>query len=140
MTDDTAFSDPVHAWNLLHSHPALSWTPPMWRSAEDDAYRARTAPHVVRAVERNLLVNVRPGQDCRYVVALSTGPLEDRPLGDGIDPVAPAARRDPRLDVEAQSFETALCALARRVVDVYGPPGGSRAAPSVRPAAYTDEL
>jgi len=28
MTDDTAFSDPVHAWAVLHSHPALSWTPP----------------------------------------------------------------------------------------------------------------
>lgn len=125
MTDETAFSDPVHAWAFLHSHPALSWTPPMWRTVDDLVSSERTDRHVVRAVERNLVVNVRPGRGCPYVVALTTGPLEDRTLGDGVDPMAPAARHDPRLDVEAETFESALCALARRVVAVYGQPGAS---------------
>jgi hypothetical protein len=112
----------VDAWMLLYEHPALSWTPPMLR--RDSGAASETgivARYVVRAIERNLLVNVRAGADGRYLVALSTGPLVDREIGDGIDPVAPAAARDDRLDVEADTFEDALCELARRVVEIYGP-------------------
>jgi hypothetical protein len=72
-------------------------------------------------VERNLLVQILAGPDGRVVVHVTTGPLADRSLGDGVDPVTPAALRDERLDVRAATFEDAVCELARRVVAVYGP-------------------
>jgi hypothetical protein len=122
MVDERNSHDLAGAWALLYEHPALMWIPPLWRAAEDAVTPEMLTRHAVRAVERNLLVNVRSGGEARCVVRLSTGPLEDRALGDGVDPVSPSARRDERLDVEASTFEDALCALARRVVEVYGPP------------------
>lgn len=114
--------DVAKAWTLLYEHPALTWTPPIWRTPEGEQSPGMPlACHAIRAVERNLLVQVKQA-DGQPVVFLSTGPLEDRQLGDGIDPVAPAACRDERLDVQAVTFEKALCALALRVIDVYGMP------------------
>jgi hypothetical protein len=107
---------------MLYAHPALNWTPPLWRSPDETCEQGSlTARHAVRAVERNLLVQILAGTDGRVEVQLSTGPLADRPLGDGIDPVTPAALRDERLDVRAYTFEDAVCELARRVLSVYGP-------------------
>lgn len=121
MVDQRDYDDLAGAWTLLYEHPALMWMPPLWRVA-DAMPPEMLSRHAVRSVERNLLVNVRLGGDARCIVRLSTGPLEDRALGDGVDPVSPSARRDERLDVEASTFEDAMCALARRVVEVYGPP------------------
>jgi hypothetical protein len=122
MVDHLKSWRPVDAWTLLYEHPALSWIPPMLRNAsEAGSDSGVVSRHAVRAIERNLLVNVRTSADGRCLVALSTGPLVDRELADGVDPVAPAAAHDNRLDVEADTFEDALCALARRVVEVYGP-------------------
>jgi hypothetical protein len=114
------------AWALLSAHPALTWVPPLWRDAtEMDTGWARE--QAVSAVERNLLVHI--GVDGRGVmVRLGTGPLVDRNLGDGVDPVNPAARHDRRLDVEAPTFEDAVCALADRVVQILGPPDRPRSA------------
>lgn len=107
------------AWALLSEHPALTWVPPLWREAPDqDAHRARR--QAISAVERNLLVHVAVAGE-GVVVRLGTGPLVDRDLGDGVDPMNPVARHDRRLDVEARTFEDALCALAHRVVQVFGP-------------------
>ena len=123
MVDHLESWGPVDAWMLLYEHPALSWTPPMLRNGREAGSDSGVVTrHAVRAIERNLLVHVRTSADGRCLVALSTGPLVDRVIGDGIDPVAPAAARDDRLDVEAETFEDALCALARRVMEVYGPP------------------
>lgn len=105
----------LHAWEFLAAHPALSWTPPMWRGVAPDL-----CAYTLRAVERNLLVTLVDDGHGNALVRLSIGPLQDRELGDGVDPVAPAPVRDPRLDVEAATFEAALEALAARVVDVYG--------------------
>lgn len=119
------------AWAVLYEHPALTWTPPLWRLTDDHgASRSALTRHEVRAIERNLLVQVLPDEGGRCVIRLSTGPLEDRPLGDGVDPLAPSARRDERLDVQAATFEIALCALARRVLDVYGPASDHVVGPS----------
>jgi hypothetical protein len=124
VVDDLVSRDPASAWALLCAHPALSWTPPLWRGVDEELTEAVRARHAVRAIERNLLVNVRSSGDGNYVVTLSTGPLEDRLIGDGVDPIAPSGRRDERLDVEATTFEDALCALANRVVELYGPGQG----------------
>ena len=124
----------VEAWKLLCEHHALNWTPPMWRRELGGGDQRRAARHAVRAVERNLLVQVECDEQGRSVVRLSTGPLRDRELGDGIDPVAPAAERDRRLDVEGPTFEVALCALAARVVEFYGPARSERnGRPTCRP-------
>jgi hypothetical protein len=105
-------SDLAGAWAVLREHPALMWTPPLWRG--------NPAGPVFRAVERNLLVEVVETGDGRGAVRLSTGPLRDRVIGDGVDPVAPVAERDVRLDVRAATFEDAVKALAERVVGLYG--------------------
>jgi hypothetical protein len=120
MNEEPRCGDLASAWKLLYSHPALAWTPPLLRGAAGSASVSPTSP-VVRAIERNLLVNINRDSEGICYVMLSTGPLEDRLLGDGVDPVAPTARRDERLDVRAPTFEAAVCELAARVVDVYGP-------------------
>lgn len=120
MNQEPACGDLASAWQLLYSHPALAWTPPLLRGATGAASASTTSP-VVRAIERNLLVNINRDSEGICYVMLSTGPLEDRLLGDGVDPVTPTARRDERLDVRAPTFEAAVCELAARVLDVYGP-------------------
>lgn len=121
------------AWELLAGHQALTWVPPAYRSPGVPAGRAV----VVHSVEQNLLVRVEPG-DGHVRVRLGTGPLTDRVLPDGVDPLVPVGVHDGRLDVEADTFEDALCALAVRVVQVYGPPDAGPAGPRpgvVRPSA-----
>lgn len=124
-------ANPAHAWAVLHEHPALMWIPPLWRtehqSADNDIFLSR---HAVRAIERNLVIDVQPAAGGGCTVRLATGPLHDRQLGDGVDPVAPAATHDSRLDVSAATFESALCALAERVTDVYGPATTTAAPPT----------
>lgn len=108
------------AWQGLKEHGALLWVPPMWRSvrasAEADQVMRR---HVVSAVEQNLLIDVdAEGQDLR--VRLATGPLGDRPTSDGVDPLVPAGGIDPKLDVQAHSFEEAIVQLYEAVTKHYG--------------------
>lgn len=106
-----AAGDLAHAWAVLREHPALMWTPPIWRHDPQGP--------VYRAIERNLLVEV-VADGGTSLVRLATGPLRDRVVGDDVDPVAPVAERDSRLDVRAASFEDAVRVLAERVLDCYG--------------------
>lgn len=103
----------LEAWALLRTHPALTWRPPLWRAAKDGP--------VYRAIERNLLVELI-GDGGQPLVRLATGPLRDRRVGSTVDPVAPVAERDRRLDVRAATFEEAVRSLAARVVECYGEP------------------
>lgn len=122
------------AWARLCEHPALTWVPPAWRPAGPvPADAAGAMSHaVVRAAERNLLVRVETAGGAGVVVRLGIGPLTDREVGDGVDPVHPLACHDRRLDVVAATFEDALCALAVRVEQVLGP---SRPGLVARPCA-----
>lgn len=116
-------TDPARAWAVLYDHPALTWIPPLWRLPDGPDRQGRRhvqERHAVRAIERNLVVQVQPAPDGGFTVKLATGPLRDRPMGDGVDPIAPTAAHDSRLDVTASTFESALCALAARVTAVYG--------------------
>lgn len=115
MTGPPPPHDVADAWAVLRDHPALMWVPPLWRGAPDGP--------VYRAVERNLLVEVVGEADGHSAVRLATGPLRDRVVGDGVDPVAPVAERDGRLDVRAATFEDAVRVLAERVLLWYGPCG-----------------
>lgn len=135
VTDDPPGPPAVlHAWALLRRHPALMWVPPLWRAGAPGPAAGDT--HAVRAIDRNLILAVAAGPHGRCTYRLGTGPLRDRELGDGVDPTAPAPTHDPRLDVEAATFDQALCALADRVLTYYGPV--ETAAP-LRMAAPSDE-
>lgn len=116
------------AWRLLREHPALQWTPPLWRdTGPTPTARDLLRKHAWRSVERNFVVDVGvSATECRTWVRVTTGPLQDRPVGDGVDPLVPAAVHDPRLDVMAATFEQAVIVLAHRVLDVYGPPHATR--------------
>lgn len=106
------------AWSWLREHPALTWVPPLWRSNDESAIGG--TGHTIRAIECNLVVTVEHGTH-GPVIRLITGPLKDRPWGDGtIDPLVPASVRDERVAVQAGSFEEAVVALAARVASVYG--------------------
>jgi hypothetical protein len=107
----------ARAWDELRGHPALSWVPPMWRT---DTGSDLDTPHVVRAVDKNLFVDITSDGDHRVMVQLRTGPLRDRIVGDGLDPVTPVASVDPELTVVAPSFEEAVLELRDVVVAVYG--------------------
>jgi hypothetical protein len=107
----------ARAWDELRGHPALSWVPPMWRT---DTNSDLDTPHVVRAVDKNLFVDITSDGDHRVMVQLRTGPLRDRIVGDGLDPVTPVASVDPELTVVAPSFEEAVLELRDVVVAVYG--------------------
>jgi len=109
--------DFLQAWSWLRDHPALMWVPPLWRSSSSEPVGGER--HAVRAIERSLTVSVESGHG-GPVVRLATGPLEDRTVGDGVDPLVPAAVYDERLVVQAGSFEEAVIALALRVGRVYG--------------------
>lgn len=140
-SDPAALAD---AWARLCEHPALTWVPPAWRPAGPIPLDAAgvMSRAVVRAVERNLLVRVETTRGAGVVVRLGIGPLTDREVGDGVDPVNPLACHDRRLDVEAPTFEDALCALAVKVEQVLGPcrperpprPAGQVLAPTVHTA------
>lgn len=110
-----------HAWSELRRHPALVWIPPMWRSRVDDpaafdVMRRRS----VSAVDRNLVIDVEVQDDGSLMVRLATGPLMDRPVDGGIDPVAPAGGIDAKLDVQGSSFEEAVVKLYEAVQSHYG--------------------
>lgn len=106
------------AWLELREHPALRWVPPMWRSASPG-----TAPdrHTLSAVEKNLMVEIVTDSGCEVQVRLATGPLVDRHVGDGVDPMTPAISLHPELTVSAPTFEQAIIGLRDAVVRVYGP-------------------
>jgi hypothetical protein len=107
------------AWQELRSHPALLWTPPMWRSP--DGRKDMVGGHALSAIDRNLKVDLLKGPDGALRVRLLTGPLEDRWVRDGVDPLTPSATMDPRLEVVAPTFEAAVLSLRDAVVDEYGP-------------------
>src|SRR5258708_31597705 len=109
--------DFAHCWEILARHPRLTWLPPFWRGDTQPQYGGTP---IVRAVERNLVVSVRHSPD-GFRVVLDTGPLSDLVRRDGVDPLTPIMEIDPRLHVEAASFENAVCELARTVVQIYGP-------------------
>lgn len=111
----------ARAWVELKEHPALSWVPPIWRgsSTMTEAVESR---HVLTAVDKNLLVEISRGPDRRMIVQLRTGPLQDRRVGDGVDPTTPAVSVNPELTVSAPSFEEAVIELRDVVMQVYGKP------------------
>lgn len=106
------------AWLELREHPALRWVPPMWRSASPSTGPDR---HTLSAVEKNLMVEIVNDSGCAIQVRLATGPLVDRRVGDGVDPLTPAISVHPELIVSAPTFEQAIIGLRDAVVHVYGP-------------------
>src|SRR5437870_3877259 len=96
------------SWALLAEHPRLKWMPPYWRGYH--RMPAMGSP-VICAVERNLIVSVRQ-TSAGVRVALDTGPLADFVRGDSVYPLTPVMEIDPRLHVEAESFENAVRKLA----------------------------
>jgi len=108
----------VEAWRALRCHPALMWTPPVWRvgvAQDPDSLR-----HALSALDHNLSVDVRCDVRGRVAVVLSVGPLRDRWLDDGVDPVRPEAALDERVTVEAPTFEEALLRLRSSVDKQFG--------------------
>lgn len=123
VPDPSAVRD---AWKELRQHPALMWVPPMWRSHVDsDAAVEVMRRHAVSAIERNLVIEVETQDDGSLLVRLATGPLRDRIVDGGIDPVAPAGGVDAKLDVFGSSFEDAVVKLYEAVESHYG--SGERA-------------
>ncbi|MEV5000499.1 hypothetical protein [Nocardioides sp. LML1-1-1.1] len=118
-----ASAEVADAWNDLHAHPALQWVPPMWRTA-----RPTTAPsqHAIHAIEVNLVVAVESANSA-VKVRLATGPLHDKVLSDGVDPVTPTIHTDPNLCVSAATFEEALVELRDVLIHNYGPVNDPRA-------------
>lgn len=114
----TAEAEVAEAWLELRAHPALSWVPPMWRSAESPTGMAR---HAVSAMDKNLTVDIQFGPAHHLLVRLTTGPLKDRYVGDGLDPLTPTVSVDPNLTVYAASFERAVIELRDAVHKAYGP-------------------
>lgn len=106
----------AQAWRELLEHPALQWVPPMWRG---NPSTGATRIHAVRAIERNLVVEISD-VGSRFAVSLCTGPLVDRRLPDGVDPVTPAGAVDPALTVTGATFEQAVVKLRDAVVHSYG--------------------
>jgi hypothetical protein len=129
---DTATSrvtaqDLQRAWSDLQSHPALQWTPPLWRADSDKRAGIHvTDNHAERAIERNLKVELIAQPNGMMQVRLITGPLRDKPTPSGIDPLTPVAELNPRLAVCAATFEDAVVELRDAVVDEYGPSSASR--------------
>lgn len=109
----------AEAWVELRHHPALSWVPPMWRTGvEPDP----AGPHSISAIDKNLFVEIRPDVDRQLQVRLQTGPLQDRRVGDGVDPTTPVGSVDPDLTVSAPTFERAVLELRDAVRVAYGEP------------------
>jgi hypothetical protein len=106
------------AWLELREHPALRWVPPMWRSGSPSAALDR---HTLSAVEKNLMVEIVNDSGRAIRVRLATGPLVDRHVGDGVDPLTPAISVHPELTACAPTFEQAIIQLRDAVVHVYGP-------------------
>lgn len=120
----------AEAWQDLQEHPALLWIPPVWRAENvDAAHHNVVARHVVRAVDRNLKVQVDPDAADELRVLLATGPLRDRQVGSAIDPTNPSGTVDPDLNVSAPTFEEAVIRLRNAVVHAYGPVPSSRTSP-----------
>lgn len=110
------------AWCDLQSHPALLWTPPLWRTDPHNWSSATpTVTHSERAIERNLKVELITQPNGMMQVRLMTGPLKDKPTPSGIDPLTPVAELNPRLVVIAATFEDAVLELRDAVVGEYGP-------------------
>jgi len=119
MSGQTAVDDFASAWNYLAGHPALNWVPPFWRQQLLLATESRS----VRAIERNLSITMRKVGD-KGLICLGTGPLRDLVRGDHVDPLTPLMVQDPRLQVEAETFEEAIIRLADAVSALYpGSPG-----------------
>lgn len=115
------------AWSDLQSHPALQWTPPLWRADSDKwADMHVTGNHAEHAIERNLKIELIAQPNGVMLVRLITGPLRDKPTPSGIDPLTPVAELNPRLAVCAATFEDAVVELRDAVVDEYGPSSASR--------------
>lgn len=120
--------DVLRAWTELREHPELKWVPPMWRPqagastqpiggvSEIDVDRV-----VVRAVERNLVIEIVNTTRDGMCVRLSTSPLQDRRVGDGVDPTTPAVCADRKVGAMAPTFEQAIVKLRNAVVEEYGP-------------------
>jgi hypothetical protein len=121
-----AFAD---AWTEIRQHPALQWVPPIWRSASENQASRKYA---INAIDRNLVIDVVNADNGSAQVRLTTGPLVDREVGDGVDATTPAATFDPRLDVQAETFEAAVLRLRDALVANYGP----TQTPSAAPAAF----
>lgn len=109
------------AWQDLREHPFLLWVPPVWRAqtegAEAVAVMRRKA---VSAIDRNLLIELGHHADGVPWVRLATGPLHDRPTPEGVDPTTAAGSVDPKLDVTAPNFSTAVIELRNALIRNYG--------------------
>ncbi len=108
----------AEAWRALRSHPALVWTPPVWRTSAANDPDGRQ--HALHAIDHNLSVDVRCDPRGRVTVVLSVGPLRDRWVEDGVDPVRPEAVLDERVTVEGATFEDALLRLRSSVDKRFG--------------------
>ena len=119
--DESLEHEVLEAWTELRDHPALQWVPPMWRpQVEAPARPVELDKFIVRAVERNLVVDFVNKSGTGMCVRVSTSPLQDRRVGVGVDPTTPAVVVDANLDAAAPTFEEAIVELRNVVVDRYG--------------------
>lgn len=121
------------AWRELRDHPDLVWVPPMWRGFSDnDSARGVMERRALSAVEHNLVIRLEQQPDGQLHVRIATGPLRDRPVDGGVDPLAPVRELDPKLEVAGRSFEEAIVMLRDAVRSHYGdapdPAGGENVA------------
>lgn len=129
--DRSTAVEAVRAWHDLRTHPTLLWIPPLWRPSVGGRANAELSlRYGVPAVERNLVVDIDVDDHGQVRVTLATGPLSDRPLADGVDPVNPAATLDSRLRVSAATFEDAVVRLRDTVVRELGPPPNATRGPA----------
>lgn len=109
------------AWRELREHPFLLWVPPVWRAQTEGVAAAEVMRRkAISAIDRNLLIELGHQEDGVPWVRLATGPLQDRPTADGVDPTTAAGSVDPKLDVIAPNFATAVIELRNALIRNYG--------------------